>query len=141
MRIDPTSRIKTSRESKKKPISKTSAPNEKSSTTQQIEVPDRMHIIFRDNPANRWLVLTPKEYNAHHSHFVALPVTLEKSHLCPFEYQFVLDRVSMIALAQPRTILLTPPYVAMGRLSRIDHEQISKIIFKLIGEPNLAINL
>jgi len=129
--------LKTKREHGKKPI-KYQAPKEPVTQPSKVEVPDRMEIVFKDTALNRWLVLTPKEWNEHHCMMICLPVTIEKSHFDPFEYGFVLDRLNMIALPQPRTIELKPPYVSIGKLTRYDHEIITRLITKLIGEPSIA---
>lgn len=119
--------------------SKYSASENKVSQPEQTDCPDRMEIVFRENPLDRWLCLTPKEWNLHVGYFVAVPVTVEKTKLDPFEYNFVLDKVSQIALcAQPQSIQLQPPYLSFGKLSRTDHAHISKTIAKLLFDPSIA---
>jgi len=132
--------VRTRRDQGSKAV-KFQAPKEPVTQPVKVEVPDRMEVIFKDQALNRWLVLTPKEWNEHHCMMICLPVTIEKTHLDPFEYSFVLGRLSMIALLQPRTIALKPPYVAIGRLTRYDHQLISRQLFKLIGDPTIAINI
>jgi hypothetical protein len=98
-----------------------------------------MEVVFRENPMHRWLCLTPKEWNQHVGYWVGIPVTLEKTKIDPFEYQFVLDRVSQIALcSQPRSMTIKSPYLSMGKLSRADHVQISKVMAKILFDPSIA---
>jgi mRNA-degrading endonuclease toxin of MazEF toxin-antitoxin module len=141
MRVDlkskPTSREK--KEKRKAWGSKYSASENKISNPEQVNIPDRMEIVWRENPLNRWLVLTPKNWNMHVGYFVAIPVTIERTKLDPFEYNFILDKVSMIALcSQPQSIALDPPYMSFGKLSHKDHAQISTTMAKILFDPQLA---
>jgi mRNA-degrading endonuclease toxin of MazEF toxin-antitoxin module len=134
---EPTSREK--QEKKKVWGSKYSADTDKVSKSDSVDVPDRMEVVFRENPMHRWLCLTPKEWNQHVGYCVGIPVTLEKTKIDPFEYQFVLDRVSQIALcSQPRSMPIKSPYFSMGKLSRADHVQISKVMAKILFDPSIA---
>jgi hypothetical protein len=141
MRIDLKTK-QTSREKnelKKKWGTKYSVEDDKVILSDSIDVPERMMVVFKTNPFERWLCLTPKEWNKAMGFFVAIPVTIERTKQDPFEYQFVLDRVTQIALcSQPRSIKLSPPYLALGKLSRTDHVQISKIISKIIFDPSIG---
>ena len=140
LKTTPTSREK--QEKKKQWGSRYSTEDDKVVLSESVDVPDRMMIVFRDNPFNRWLCLTPKEWNKHVGYWIGLPVTIERTKLDPFEYQFVLDRVTQIALcSQPRSLPLNPPYLTLGRLSRTDHVQISKIIGKILFDPLIGDNL
>jgi mRNA-degrading endonuclease toxin of MazEF toxin-antitoxin module len=141
MRVDlkskPTNREK--KEKRKVWGSKYSAAENKISNPEQVDCPDRMEIVWRENPLNRWLCLTPKAWNEHVGYFIAVPVTVERTKLDPFEYNFVLDKVSMIALcSQIQSLPLNPPYMSFGKLSQKDHVQISTTIAKLIFDPVIA---
>lgn len=115
------------------------APEKKVFTPTQLDVPDRMHILFKSAPDERWLVLTPKEYNKHVGYFIAVPVTIEKTRLNPYEYSFVFERQTLRALCdQPQSIKLAPPYMTYGRLSKQDHVCVTKLLLKVIGESSLA---
>jgi mRNA-degrading endonuclease toxin of MazEF toxin-antitoxin module len=144
MRVDlktkPTIREK--KEKRKAWGAKYSAAENKVTKPEQVDCPDRMEIVFRDNPLNRWLCLTPKAWNMHVGYFVAVPVTVERTKLDPFEYNFLLDKVSQIALcAQPQSLPIKPPYLSMGKLSRGDHAQISKTMAKLLFDPSIGDSL
>jgi hypothetical protein len=123
-------------------LSRYSAPDKQSAKTTETHCPDRMDVIFRDNPFNRLLVLTPLAFNMHHGFFVALPVTIERTKLDPFEYQFVLDRQTQIALCdQPHSIKLNPPYICIGKLSKTDHESVSRLMIKILCAPSIGNSL
>lgn len=119
--------------------SKFAAPNEKNAMPGSIKCPGRMELFFKSDPLDRWLCLTPKEWNEHHGYYMAIPVTIERSKDDPFEYHFVYDRQSMIGLChQIHSLPIDSPYMSLGFLTRIDHEQISRLIIKIIGEPSLS---
>jgi hypothetical protein len=137
LKTSPTSRERS--EKKKVWGTKYQAENDKVIKPDSVDVPDRMELVFRDNPLNRWICLTPKEWNQHVGYWVGIPVALEHTKLDPFEYQFVFDRVNQIALcSQPKAMPIKSPYLSMGKLSRQDHVGISKTMAKILFDPSIA---
>lgn len=131
-------KIKTAREKSVKDR-KYQAAAERATAAELIEVPDRMDLIFIEIPYIRYIVLTPKELNAHQQYFTVIPVTIERTTGHPFEYPFIIDRLNQIALCdQIQTLELKGQFHKIGKLSRDDHNEISRKILKIIGDPRLA---
>lgn len=144
MRVTTNKTVVTSRDKRRRRIeSKFAAPDQKTTLSHQAtECPDRMEVIYRDNVFSRWLVLTPREWNLHQGYFVAIPVTVDRTHVDPFEYPFFLDRQNQIALcSQPKSIKLEPPYISLGRLTRADHEAVSRLMIKILCDAEIANSL